>query len=162
MLHTHSTRIYPDSAYDQYLTLKPPLPLWLATWFLARAITLPLCMGVAHVAGVNDAALRVMRQAWSFDFSMVPALAAATLLYLFIRRVPTASQGVRWLWSRGRVLLVTSAILDIAAGSIIGWAREFNDTSLMTCIGMSIDLVIIGYGLVSERVRDTFADFPTP
>ena len=160
-IHTHSARFYGDSAYDNYFSLKPSRTLWLAVWFLSRTITLPLIMGAAHVAGVNDEALRLMRELWSFDVSMIPAVPAAAVLYLFIRRVPTASRAVRWAWSRGKVLLLISAMLDVAA-NFARLPRDgvFNDLSVISCMSIAIDLVIIGYGMMSRRVRDTFADFP--
>ncbi len=160
MIHTHSARLYDDSAYDKYLSLKPSLSVWLAALFLSREITLPLCMGMAHVAGVNNEALGVMRQLWSFDFTMLPAIPAATLLYLFIRRIPTASRAVRWLWSQGRVLLVISAALDVAAILASMRRTEITDLTLAACTSMAVDVTIVGYSLISQRVRDTFDDFP--
>ena len=161
MIHTHSTRIYADSAYDKYFSLKPSLPLWLAVLFLSREITLPLCMGAAHVAGVNEVALGVMRQLWTLDFSMAPALPAAIVLYLFMRRVPTASHTVRWLWSHGTALLVISALIDAAVSSVkLARTGEVNDVTLLSWICVCIDLFVIGHALLSQRVRDTFTDFP--
>ena len=89
------------------------------------------------------------------------AVLFAAVLYLFIRRVPTASRAVRWAWSRGKVLLLISAMLDVAA-NFARLPRDgvFNDLSVISCMSIAIDLVIIGYGMMSRRVRDTFADFP--
>jgi hypothetical protein len=163
MLHTHTTRIYADSAYDKYFCLKPSPPLWLAVLFLSREISLPVCMGIAHFAGVDEAALTAMRRLWAFDLSILPAVPAAMLVYLFVRRVPTAPQLVRRLWRRGRVLLALSAILDVAASSAnLVRADKLDDFVLVSCIFICIDLLIIGYAVRGERWRDTFADFPTP
>ena len=149
-IHTHSARFYGDSAYDNYFSLKPSRTLWLAVWFLSRTITLPLIMGAYD----NYFSLKPSRTLWL-------AVLFAAVLYLFIRRVPTASRAVRWAWSRGKVLLLISAMLDVAA-NFARLPRDgvFNDLSVISCMSIAIDLVIIGYGMMSRRVRDTFADFP--
>ncbi len=160
-IHTHTGRLYADSAYDDYFSLKPSLPLWLAVLFLSREITLPLLMGAAHVAGVNDGALSLIRELWSLDFSMAPAIPGAAVLYLFIRRVPTASLLVRRAWSRGKMLLVIAAILDVAASvAKLTHGNAINDLTVISGISIGIDLAIIGYVAMSQRVLDTFADFP--
>jgi len=160
-IHTHTGRLYADSAYDNYFSLKPSLTLWLAVLFLSREITLPLIMGAARIAGVNDAASSLIRELWSLDFSMAPALPAAALLYLFIRRVPSASRLVRWAWSWGKMLLAIAAILDVAASAAkLTRGGDIDDLTVITCMTIGIDLAIICYASKSQRVRDTFADFP--
>jgi hypothetical protein len=68
MRHSHSSHLYPASHYDDQMCLKPPLMLWVAVFYLSRAITLPLVMALGHFAGVDARAITVFRGLWSVDF----------------------------------------------------------------------------------------------
>src|SRR5277367_4682461 len=113
MRNPGSSHTYALSHYDDYMCLKPPLLLWIAVFFLSKAITMPLAAGMGHVAGVSDDALSAMRGLWSADGALFPSAIAAVLLYAFFRRLPSASRQVRWIWAHGVALLAASAAIDL-------------------------------------------------
>ncbi len=160
--HSHRSSAYPSSHYDHQLCLKPPLLLWVAVFYLSRAITLPIAMAVGHFAGVDPAAIAVVRDLWSVD-GLIPSLMAAIMLYALCRRVPTSSKTVRWVWAHGRILLAVAASLDIVLLMIAPLLRrELDDQSLPSVLAALVDLYFLIYILAARRVRDAFAEFPAP
>jgi hypothetical protein len=162
MIHSHHSHSYPASYYDDQMCLKPPLLLWVAVFYLSRAITLPVAMAIGHFAGVDSRAIASFRAFWSLD-ALIPSLTAVVILYALCRRVPTASQWVRWIWARGRVFLAVAAALDIALilAELIRQG-EISDSSLMSLIAAAVDAYFLTYVLAARRVRDAFAEFPMP
>jgi hypothetical protein len=160
MRHADPSHSYPASYYDDQMCLKPPLLLWVAVLYLSRAITLPVAMAVGHFAGVDSRAIDSFRAFWSLD-ALIPSLIAAIVLYALVRRVPTASGLVRWIWARGQILLVAAAVLDIVLLAI-GLIRqgEINDASLMSLFAAVVDGYFLVYILAARRVRHAFAEFP--
>ena len=157
---SHKPARYPQAYYDDDMCLKPPALLWIAVLYLARAITLPVAMGVGHFAGVSAEAMAQLRNYWSADESL-PALLALPVLYALVRRNPVASESIRWIWARGRSFLVVSAALDIALRLAPLMAhRNIDDQFLPTAMAAIIDAYFLTYLVTARRVRDTFADFP--
>jgi hypothetical protein len=161
-MRNSSSHTYALSAYDNHMCLKPPLLLWVAVLFLSKAITLPLAVGIGHVAGVNADALSAMRGLWSAG-ALLPSFIAAVLLYAFFRRVPSASRQVRWIWARGVVFLTVSAGMDLVL-SLISTIRpkEIDDQLLLSSLNAAADAYFLLYILAARRVRDTFSEFPPP
>ena len=57
--------------------------------------------------------------------------------------------------------MVIAAILDAAASvAKLAHGNAINDSTVVSCMSIGIDLAIIGHVVMSQRVRDTFADFP--
>lgn len=162
MRHSHSSHLYPASHYDDQMCLKPPLMLWVAVFYLSRAITLPLAMALGHFAGVDERAITVFRGLWSVD-ALAPSLIAAVFLYTLCRRVPAAPKSVRWIWAHGRMFLAVSAVLDVAL-LLVGVIRqeEINEQSLLSLIAAVVDLYFLVYILAARRVRHAFSEFPAP
>ncbi|MGO9993403.1 MAG: DUF2919 family protein [Steroidobacteraceae bacterium] len=155
-------RLYAASNYDDDLCLKPPLILWFAVIYLSRAIMLPISVGIAHIAGVNEDVLALLRGLWSIDI-LVPSLIAVPILYSFLRRVPTASGTVRWIWAHGRIFLAVSASIDLMLPFISQMlSQEINVMLPLTLVAAAIDAYFLLYVLAARRVRDTFASFPPP
>jgi hypothetical protein len=144
------------------MCLKPPLLLWVAVLYLSRAITLPIVMALGHFAHVDERAITLFRGFWSAD-ALIPSAIAAVMLYAFVRRVPSASRWVRWIWAHGRMVLAVSAVMDIAL-SVIALIRqgEINDQSIWSLVAAAGDLYFLIYILAARRVRDVFLEFPAP
>ena len=162
MRHSHPSHSYPASHYDDQMCLKPPLFLWVAVFYLSRAITLPIAMALGHFAGVDDKAISLFRGIWSAD-ALIPSAIAAVMLYALCRRVPTASRQVRWIWAHGRIVLAVSAVVDIAL-ILTALIRqgEINDQSMWSMIAAAGDLYFLLYILIARRVRQAFSEFPPP
>jgi len=144
------------------MCLKPPLLLWLAAIYLARAILLPIGIGIGHIAHVDDKAFVLLRSLWSAE-GLVPALVALPVLYALFRRAPAAGRMTRWFWAHGRMLLVVSAGIDVAL-TLLHLTRltELSDQMALSIGAGFGDLYFLAYILFARRVRDAFTDFPPP
>jgi hypothetical protein len=152
---------YRPSQFDDDMCLKPPPLLWLAVIYLARAVVLPIVIGIGHFAGVNDTAFRSLRALWSAE-AFVPALVALPVLYALFRRAPGAGHATRWLWRHGRILLALSAGLDVALSVVQLATSQLGDPPVIALGAALADLYFLAYILIARRVRDTFSDFPPP
>jgi hypothetical protein len=156
-------RRYDPSNYDEHFCLKPPLLLWLALVYLSRAITLPLAVQISSLAGGSADTTALIRGAFS-AYSLLPSLIAAVVFVALIRRSPSGSRAARWIWARGRILLATSAILDLGLSFVDpqsghGGASGAIEARVLTA---AFDLYFLVYILAAGRVRDAFAAFPAP
>jgi hypothetical protein len=162
MIYRHQPDSYPPSLYDDDDCLKPPYLLWLAALYLSRGVLLPLVAGLGHFARVETSAMTVMRGLWRTD-QLIPAAFSAPVLYALVRRTPRASRVVRWVWRRGRTLLILSAAVDIVLALYA--VRPYDELSnglfaaLATC---AADAYIMLYVFTARRIRDAFAEFPQP
>jgi hypothetical protein len=160
MRHRTLTHTYPASHYDDQMCLKPPVLLWLAVLYLSRALSLPIAMALGHFAGVDEKAITVFQGFWSAD-ALIPSAIAAVMVYALVRRLPTASRQVRWIWAHGRIVLALSAVLDIALLAIALIRQgEINDQSIWSLVAVAGDLYFLLYILLARRVRQTFLEFP--
>jgi hypothetical protein len=161
MNRRYDLRSYPASCFDDDFCLKPPVLLWVAVLFLSRGAVLPIFFGVGRFAGIDADSLSLLQGLWRID-TVIPAIFAAPVLYSLMRRVASASGSVRWIWSRGRVLLAVSAFVDLALNVVS--LRNFSELGdAFPVIGAGIaDAYFLLYFLAARRIRDTFSDFPPP
>lgn len=160
MRHSYSPDAYSDANYDAYFCLKPPLLLWVAVFYLSKAITIPAVAAIGAYAGVNADAISLLKRFWSAE-SLVPSLIAAVILYALCRRVPAASNQVRWIWAHGRILLAFSAGIDLVLSSIsLIRLGEINDQVLWSLTNAAVDIYFLLYIFTARRVRDAFSEFP--
>jgi hypothetical protein len=150
---------YRPSQFDDEMCLKPPSLLWLAVIYLARAVVLPIGIGIGHFAGVDEKAFGSLRSLWSTE-AFVPTLVALPVLYALFRRSPRASRATRWIWHHGRALVALSAGLDVALQVFHLATPQLGDQPVVGLAAALIDLYILAYVLIARRVRDTFSDFP--
>jgi hypothetical protein len=156
---------YDLDSYDSHFALKPPALLIGVLLFLCRSYLMPFVMYAASVShgagdygsliyGVNPAA------------ALIGAIPALLVFYALVRRVPAGGRFARWLWTRGRVLLVTSAFLETAPLVYAAAASNALDNLsaaegavqwLLTLLNVPVALYILRSG----RVRDVFHDFPS-
>jgi DUF2919 family protein len=154
--------LYPASSFDDDMCLKPPWLLWLAVIYLARAILLPVVIGIGHFAGVDEQAFVALRSVWSFE-GMVPALMALPLLYALIRRGPAAGKVTRWIFAHGCGIVAVSAAVDAGLAAIrLAAPAHFGDESIVPIGSVLVDGYFFAYVLIARRVRDCFSDFPPP
>jgi len=151
---------YAPSSYDDYFCLKPSFLLWVAVVYLSKAILMPIVMGMGSFIGVNRDALTLFHELWNVQALLPSAIAAAVLLAL-LRRAPSASRAVRWIWAHGRIFLAVAAVLDLIL-SVAPLARigELNDQTVPSLFAGAADVYFLLYILLARRVRDTFCDFP--
>jgi hypothetical protein len=98
------------------------------------------------------------------DFSLVLGIISTFPVLIFIyswsRRKPGAPDVVRKLWANGAWLLILAALLNIIIVFIPVFLREVSGIHMFDWLQIGIAVFIIGYLYKSQRVRDTFADFP--
>jgi hypothetical protein len=157
---------YGLDSYDDFLSLRPSRLLIASLVFLCRDLIVIGLFGVSKLAGVSRGVPPFLREIvdpetlWS---SCLAALPAALVLYAMAARSPTAPTFVRWAWRHGRGLMSLSALssVAIAATQYGGSPRLWLNSSLAVKAIVLVELGIVGYVLLSPRVRQTFLDFPS-
>ncbi len=149
---------YDPSRYDEHLTLKVPMTLWLVLAFLLRHVLL-LGMTFLPTTGEEITALRdlVLPAYLVSDLLALPVAIVAT------RRRPQAPGWMRVLWLRGRQLLTASALcyLALLVWNVLSSGRTLiNAIDDATLISALINLLVIAYLWRSTLVRDVFLEFP--
>ena len=151
---------YSFKDYDKHLSLKVCPELWLAILYFLH----PYLLLLSSFRSINPDAAALKSMIYPDDFSLAVAILATTpalcFIYAWTRRSPGGSSLVKYIWRNGSMFLSLAALFNIAtvlvpllAGAghkihIVGWAQ------------LGISVVIIVYVQFSQRVKDTFADFP--
>jgi hypothetical protein len=146
------------SNYDQYLCLKPPALLWIALLFLSRAVSLPILVRLASLAGGSADTTEFVRGTFS-AYTVPGSLLAAIVLYAFLRRSPKASNSVRWIWAHGRWLLAAAAALDFGLWFLDPLSGRSTADSARVLVA-SLDVFFVVYILAARQVREVFEQFP--
>jgi cell division protein FtsW (lipid II flippase) len=89
------------------------------------------------------------------------ALPAIAVIIASVQRSPTAGSQTRWLWRNGRWFLLGSALANLAI-ALLPIKDGLYALSTLDVLQFSVISYILVYLFRSERVRDTFADFPAP
>jgi len=158
---------YSPSRYDKHFCLKPPALLWAALFYLSRAITLPVVLGLTSLAGTlagEKADIRSIFEPVLDLYSLPPSLIAAAVLFALARRSPRASSSTRWIWAHGRMLLAASAALDlvlVVVSTPLGHG-EITEQTKLPLLAVIFDLYFFAYILSARHVRAVFSDFPDP
>ena len=154
---------YSFSSYDEHLCLKPPLLLWIVLLYLSRAVVLPLVLGAVSLLAINADTADLLRTLFSV-YALPPSLIAGVVLYALMRRSPSASGPVRWIWTRGQIFLSAAAALDCTLTLMHSPLRrgELGDQAGTSLVAAAIDLYFLLYVLAARQARDAFADFPAP
>lgn len=139
---------YHPDAYDEHFALRVPLVLWLVmAWAIHPLILLTLGHlpqsgnEFAYLAGLVDVS------------ALLATLPAIATLVAAARRRPAAGAGVRWLWRRGRWLLLASLAVNFSL-----CLPHPHGAWLAARVGA--DVAAAGVLLAVARVRDTFGEFP--
>jgi cytochrome bd-type quinol oxidase subunit 2 len=155
-------RVYQFSAYDGNLALKVSPTLWLVVIFLLR----PYVIMVLSFANRRDP-MALIEMFYADRLPMVVASIAALPVILFlvayIKR--SKAENVSWarrLWHRGRALLMVSAVLNVF---VVFFPYLVDPHHQMTIVGVTqllTTLFVVLFLARSQRVKDTFADYPMP
>jgi hypothetical protein len=89
----------------------------------------------------------------------VTSLPALVLLFISLRRVPSAGKTARWLWQRGRKFLFGGLALDVLmvlSYTALGFIR-FDE---LTLTFLYTDLAVLFVLWKSHYIHDVFAEFP--
>jgi hypothetical protein len=156
--------LYGPDEYDEYLCLKPSVPMILTMMYSARHVVLVFLAYFPSMAGTSDTSVIKALLAPYFVYADIPAL---LLLLTWRFRVPEARPFWRAIWQRGRTFLALSLLFQIILLLERQWesilfevARGSRGMLLLSYVFLS--LVALAYVLTSERVENVFRDFPPP
>jgi len=154
--------VYAFSQYDKNLCLKVSPGLWFVILYLLR----PFLVWFASL-GLGGGAQGVERLRYMIypdNFSLVLAMLATIPVMIFIyawsKRSPGAKPLARKLWSNGKSLLTIAAVLNIIVVFVPLLTKVVHSIAAASWLQLGIPVLIIGYLNLSQRVTDTFADFP--
>lgn len=150
---------YDAHHYDDHLKLKISLLLWLVLiygirhfFFLAAAKLMPLDIGAAPWIGLQ-----------AHVYLMWSDLPALLVLFATGHRIPTALRIMRWIWLHGLWILAGGYLLELGVFLYLHLDVVSNTSSRDFIAALCVilpDMVIIGYLLRSELIRDIFSEFP--
>lgn len=157
-------KLYSFSDYDKYMSLKLNLETWLIIAyflrpFILKVSTIQMGRGArsSSVSGLKDL---VYPNDFGFFIAFLATIPVLVLVYAYAKRKPGASALVRKIWHNGKKLLLVTAILNL----IIIFVPFLVDlTYRLDVLGwgqLAIAVFIIFYLYSTQRVKDTFADFP--
>ena len=156
---------YEFDDFDARGALKPSLTLLLAMLFLSRHVVIVILAGISTLIlkrrGIDTGGIIELLSSPEF---LLVSLPSVLLLIALMRRIPTASKSVRWIWCHGLWLLLIGAGMDItgmAHGLIVLTPQGAGATGALYIIGVVLDVFIVLYLFRSRRVADTFSDFPS-
>jgi hypothetical protein len=156
-------RRYGLNDYNNDFCLKPPLFLWIAMVYLSRGILLFVLSAAGSMAALSSDTVTLLRGSLSPEM-VIPSVIAAAVLCALVRRVPSASKPVRWIWTNGQFLLAAAALADLVLQLLNSplLHGDAYDQSAWPLAAATLDLYFLAYVFGSRRVRDVFADFPAP
>jgi len=157
------TPFYTPDDYNQYNVLNVPLPLALANFYLLKHYLIAAIPFFAKIPLLGRIASPLMDILPSQEhsgvlllYSCIPALLVAISM---ARRLPHSGDYLRWIWKRGRALLLSSIILEMLIITVYLWL-DIHKFSSVTLIFLYIDAVLILFLFKSRRAKDAFAEFP--
>ena len=158
------SKLYSFSDYDKHMSLKLDLEMWLIIVyflrpFILKVSTIQMGRGAKSdsVSGLKDL---VYPNDFGFFIAFLATIPVLILVFAYVKRKPGASGLVRKIWHNGRMLLVATAVLNLIIIFIpflmdltyrinmLGWAQ------------LAIAVFILFYLYTTQRVKDTFVDFP--
>ena len=158
------SKLYSFSDYDKYMSLRLDLEMWLIIAyflrpFIMKVSTIQMGRGAKSdsVSGMKDL---VYPDDFGFFIAFLATIPVLILVFAYAKRKPGASGLVRKIWHNGSMLLVVTAVLNLIIIfipflmdltyriNILGWAQ------------LAIAVFILFYLYTTQRVKDTFADFP--
>jgi len=155
---------YDPSAYDKNLCLKPSLGLYFTLAFGIKDFLLIILPALASFKSKSTSLdyLADLVQPEMFLADLIVILVWLALL----NRDSNAKVLWRNVWSKGRLLLILAFSLHAAVllgeqlyaiNQVVNWQRALDIKLVYMLI---INLIFLGNLLTSQRIKDTFADWP--
>jgi len=159
------SKVYSYKDYDKFLCLKVSTELWLVILYLLRPYVLLVSSvrmgrGGGGAEGVDSLKNMVYPDDFSLTLGILVTIPVLILLYGWVKRKPGAPDYVWKIWRHGAWLLITAAVLNIAIVLIPLLLGLMHHIHLAGWVQVVLSLPIIVYLYFSQRVKDTFADFP--
>lgn len=159
------SQVYSFKDYDKYFCLKPPAEFWLTVAFFLRPFILKVSSFQMGRGGSKTKDVSLLYDIaypdnFSFFLAVLSTLPVVLLLVSFAKRKPDPSDLMRKLWRSGITLMVVTAILNILVVFLPVVLGKTHSIHLYGWVQLGIVALIFGYLLKSQRLRDTFADYP--
>jgi hypothetical protein len=158
------SKLYSFSDYDKYMSLKPGLEVWLMIAYFLRPFILKIStiqMGrgakSGSVSGLKDL---VYPNDFGFFIAFLATIPVLILVFAYAKRKPGASGLVRKIWHKGRMLLIVTAVLNLIIIFVPFLVDLTYRMNMLGWVQLAIAVYIIFYLYATQRVKDTFADFP--
>ena len=158
------SRVYPFSAYDKYMSLKLDSNMWLIMVYFLRPFILAIStiqMGRGaksdSVSGLKDL---VYPNDFGFFLAFIATIPVLILIFAYAKRKPEAADYVKSIWRNGRKRLVATAVLNVIIIFIPFLIHLTHSINVYGWGQLAVGIGIIVYLYQSQRVTDTFADFP--
>jgi hypothetical protein len=158
------SKLYSFSDYDKYMSLKLDFEMWLMIVyflrpFIMKVSTIQMGRGAKSdsVSGLKDL---VYPTDFGFFIAFLATIPVLLLVYAYAKRKPGASGLVRKVWEKGRTLLVVTAVLNVLIIFIPFLLDLTHKINMLGWAQLAIAVFIIYYLYTTQRVQDTFADFP--
>jgi len=150
----YSGKNYTPFDFDFNLCLKVPFWLGLSIAFLSRHILTPIAVfAIARKTGNTEMNYLLSEIGVAHIFASMPALLVLTAWF---KRNPSSPVWVRHVWLNGRMLLIISAMADLSLRLVmtVNWWKPLAVAFVL------LDIYVVIYIVISQRVRDVFTDFP--
>jgi len=158
------SKLYSFSDYDKYMSLKPGLEVWLIIAYFLRPFimkisTIQMGRGAksGSVSGLKD---MVYPNDFGFFIAFLATIPVLILVFAYAKRKPGASGLVRKIWHKGRMLLIVTAVLNLIIIFVPFLVDLTYRINMLGWVQLAIAVYIIFYLYTTQRVKDTFADFP--
>jgi hypothetical protein len=115
--------------------------------------------------GLKNENVKLLKEAvypddFSFFIAILASLPVIPIIIAFSKRKPGASDLIKVFWRNGRYFLIASAVLNVITIFVPLLIHSYAHVNMIGWIKLGIDIVIIIFLITSQRVKDTFADFP--
>lgn len=149
---------YPISKYNKYICLKANAVMAVIALYLLK----PYLIAAASVIyrGHNSALNVFYPDKLIASFEAFAAIPMIFLLYAWTRRAPDATKMIQYICRKGKILIMTTAFLQLCATSIPLWLPVNYVMTRSSWVQLSLCILIIIITAFSTYMRDCFADFP--
>ena len=158
------SKLYSFSDYDKYMSLRLDLEMWLIIVyflrpFILKVSTIQMGRGAKSdsVSGLKDL---VYPNDFGFFIAFLATIPVLILVFAYVKRKPGASGLVRKIWHNGSMLLVVTAVLNLIIIFIPFLMDLTYRINMLGWVQLAIAVYVIFYLYSTQRVKDTFADFP--
>ena len=159
------SNLYDYRDYDKNLNLKVSFGLWLVILYLLRPYilmisTIRMGPGAGTVKGVDGLKQIIYPDDFSLTLGILATLPALLFVIAWTRRTPTAGGFVRNVWRNGVLMLSIAVLLNIVIIFVPILTGVISRIHMLGWLQIILSLIVLAYLLFSQRVKDTFADFP--
>jgi tetratricopeptide (TPR) repeat protein len=158
------TLLYHTDAYDKHLCLKLSAGMILAMVFAMRHVLLVFLTYFPGMAGTADVSFV---KGFLSPYLVFSDVTAVLLLVAWRFRQPEAGKSWRVIWRHGRFMLTATLFVQLILLADTRWGRQIiqapqSDESTLVIGYALVQLYVIAYVLLSNRLKAVFLNFPVP